>query len=176
MTQQEDKSVLALQMALQMETEGKEFYHMSGELSSNPLARQLFQQLAEQEDVHYARVLEIYNALTGKLGWPERETVPLNDKSIRHVFREAIESLGEDTSAAFGEMEAMKTAMQMEDRSYSFYRSRGEEAASPAEKSFYQALTAEERDHYLTLVDSYEYLSDPQGWFTRTEHWGLDGG
>jgi len=29
--------------------------------------------------------------------------------------------------------------------------------------------------HHLSLLDSYEYLSDPAGWFTKSEHWSLDG-
>ena len=74
------------------------------------------------------------------------------------------------------ELEALKMAMTMEDKSYSFYRSRNEEAASPAEKAFYQALSAEERVHYLALLDAYDYLLNPQGWFTKKERWGLDGG
>jgi rubrerythrin len=63
----------------------------------------------------------------------------------------------------------------MEDKSYTFYKSRFEEADSPHEKSFYKALTAEERVHYLALLDSYEYLLNPQGWFSKKERWGLDG-
>ena len=84
--------------------------------------------------------------------------------------------MGEGTEASSSELEALKTAMSMEDKSYSFYRSRLLITASAAEKSFYRALTAEEREHYLTLLDSYEYLTDPQGWFTAKEHWGLDAG
>jgi len=165
----------ALKTALQMEIDGKEFYQKSGEKSYSPLARTLFQHLAEQEDVHYRKVKEIYEAVTRKQGWPEGETVLKQEKSLRNVFREAIEGLGENAKAASGELEAIETAMKMEDKSYSFYWSRDKEATSPAEKAFYQALTAEERIHYLTLLDSHEYLSDPQGWFTKSEHWGLDG-
>ena len=61
-------------------------------------------------------------------------------------------SMDREVKVSSGEIEALKTAMNMEDKSYSFYKSRAEEAASSAEKSFYQALTAEERGHYLTLL------------------------
>lgn len=172
---QAEKTIQALETALQMEIEGKEFYHKAGQASHNPLAKKLFLRLAEEEDVHIEKANEIYGAIKSKAGWPERETTFKHEKSLRSVFREAIEGMDREVKTSSSEIEALKVAMNMEDRSYSFYRSRDEEAASSAEKSFYQALTAEEREHYLTLLDSYEYLTDPQSWFTKKEHWSLDG-
>ena len=46
MTQHDQKSAEALQTALQMELEGKQFYSQSAESSSSQLARDLFQHLA----------------------------------------------------------------------------------------------------------------------------------
>jgi rubrerythrin len=175
MKRQAEKTIQALETALQMEIEGKEFYHKTGQASHNPLAKKLFLRLAEEEDVHIEKVNEIYEIIKSKAGWPERETTFKHEKSLRSVFREAIEGMDREVKTSSSEIEAIKVAMNMEDRSYSFYRSRDEEAVSSAEKSFYQALTAEEREHYLTLLDSYEYLTDPQSWFTKKEHWSLDG-
>jgi len=175
MTHHNEKGAEALQTALQMEIEGKQFYSQSAESSSTQLARELFQHLAAQEDVHYQTIQEVYDAVTNKNEWPQRETVFKHPRSLKAVFTEATEMMDVEADPASAEMEAIKTAMSMEDKSYSFYRNRQEEATSAAEKQFYQALTAEERTHYLTLVASYEYLSNPQGWFTMKEHWSLDG-
>ncbi len=175
MTHHDEKRAQALQTALQMETEGKQFYSQSAERSSSQLARDLFQNLAAQEDVHYRTVQEVYDALKNRNEWPQKETVFKHPKSLKAVFTEATEMMDVEANPASTEMDAIKTAMSMEDKSYSFYKSRHEEATSPAEKQFYQALTGEERTHYLTLVASYEYLSNPQGWFTMKEHWSLDG-
>lgn len=172
---QDEKTIQALETALQMEIEGKEFYYKAGQASHNPLAKKLFLRLAEEEDVHIEKINAIYGAIKSKASWPEKETTFKHEKSLRSVFREAIEDMDRESKTSSSEVEAIKVAMNMEDKSYSFYRSRDEEAASPSEKSFYQALTAEEREHYLTLLDSYEYLTDPQSWFTKKEHWGLDG-
>jgi len=169
MAKQEGTRAEALRTALQMELEGKEFYQRSAERSYTVLARDLFSHLAEQEDVHYRKVKEVYEAVAQKHEWPSQETAFRQEKSLRSVFREAIESMGEDVTPLSAELEAMQAAMKLEGWTYSFYRSRDQEATSPAEKAFYQALTAEERVHYLTLMDSYEYLSDPQGWFSKSE-------
>ena len=175
MTHHDQKCAEALHTALEMEIEGKQFYSQSAEASSSQLARDLFQHLAAQEDVHYQTVHEVYEAVKSGNEWPQKETMFKHPKSLKDVFNEATEMMDVEANPAASELDAIKTGMSMEDKSYSFYKSRYEEATSPAEKQFYQALTAEERKHYLTLVASYEYLSNPQGWFTMKEHWSLDG-
>jgi len=37
-------------------------------------------------------------------------------------------------------------------------------------------VAAEEKEHYLILLDYYEFLKDPSGWFVGKEHPSLDGG
>ncbi len=170
-----ETEILALEKALQMEIQGQEFYHKAGQKSDNPLAKDLFKHLVEEENVHIRKINEIYQGIKSRVGWPDEETIFKHERSLRSVFKEAIENLGMEVKVSSSEIEALKTAMDMEDESYSYYKSRAEEAASSAEKSFYKALTGEERGHYLTLLDSYEYLTDPQGWLTKDEHWGLDG-
>lgn len=176
MKEQSEKTAQALETALQMEKEGQEFYHKAEQRSTNPLTKNLFQHLAEQETVHMQIINEIYQKISSKAGWPETETTFKHDKSLRSVFQEAIEGMDKEIKVSSGEIEALQTAMNMEDKSYSYYNSRADEAVSAVEKSFYQALTAEERGHYLALLNSYEYLTDPQAWFIKEEHWSLDGG
>ena len=64
----------------------------------------------------------------------------------------------------------------LQERWDDFYRSQGEKAQYDVEKKFYETLAAEERGHYLALVDYREYLVDPAGWFRKAEHHSLDGG
>jgi hypothetical protein len=60
-------------------------------------------------------------------------------------------------------------------QAYDMYRTRSGESTSPAEKKFYNILAGEERIHHLALLDAYEYLTDPAGWFTVKEKWTLEG-
>lgn len=176
MKEQSEKTAQALETALQMEKEGQEFYHKAEQKSTNLLTKNLFKHLAEQETVHMQKINEIYSTISSKAEWPEKETTFKHEKSLKNVFQEAIESMDKEIKASADEIEALQTAMKMEDRSYSYYNSRADEASTAAEKSFYRALTAEERGHYLAILNSYEYLTDPQAWFTKEEHWSLDGG
>ncbi len=66
--------------------------------------------------------------------------------------------------------------MDMENKTYDFYKSQGKNATYDAERDFYEALAAQERGHHMVLLDYYEYLKDPAGWFVKKEHPSLDGG
>jgi len=91
--QNPNRMVEALEFALRFEKEGKEFFEKAASITSNSLGREVFQTLAEEEDV----------------------------------------------------------------------------------QRFHLTLATEERDHFLLILDSYDYLSDPAGWFAQKERGLLDG-
>ena len=62
-------------------------------------------------------------------------------------------------------LEALKIAI---------YKDQARSATYDAEKDFYELLAAEEQEHHLVLLDYYEYISDPAGWFVMKEHPSLD--
>ena len=160
MTNHTEEATQALETALRMEAEGKKHYLDSAAKGGTPVLRKFFQRLAADEDQHAKTAKEIYDAIKANKGWPNKETVFKHATSLKSVLDEAFEDMdAEPVKPAPDEIEAFKTAMVLEDKSYTFYK----------------ALTAEERVHYLALLDSYEYLSNPQGWFSKKERWSLDG-
>jgi len=175
MENEQARTIEVLQLAVQMEVDGKEFYQKASQKSSSKLAKELFQQLADEEDVHRKKFEEIYEALKRGQNWPDVGPPSERGKRLKSLFVEATKALGSKFKVAESDLEAIKVAMDMEIKSYDLYHSRSEESTLPVEKRFYEALAGEERGHHLALLDSYEYLSDPAGWFTKKEHWSLDG-
>ncbi len=165
-----------LELALKMETEGREFYLKAGQKSRNELGQKLFRSLADAELEHIEKIKKIHGAISNKAGWPEVKITFDKSKLPHTVFTEAIDNLGKLVKVTTDELEALKTGMEMENKSLLFYLDRSGRAASSGEKQFYQALVVEERGHYMLLLDSYEYLLDPQAYFVRTERHGLDAG
>jgi len=165
-----------LQSAIQMEVDGKEFYQRASQKSSNKLGKELFQRLADEEDDHQKKFQQIYEALKEGQDWPDVKPPSEKGKKLKSIFAEVTKELGSEIKVAESELEAIKTAMDMENKTHDFYYSRSEQSTFPVEKRFYQTLAAEEQGHYLALLDSYEYLTDPVGWFTVTERWTLEGG
>jgi rubrerythrin len=168
------KMVDILQTAIRMEVAGKEFYQQASRKSGNKLAKELFQRLANEEAEHQKKFEEIYEALKRGQDWPDVELPSEKAKKLKSIFAQATKELGNRFKVAESELEAIKTAVDMEIKTYDLYRSRSEQSTLPREKRFYEALSAEERGHHLALLDSYDYLTDPAGWFVMKEH-RLDG-
>ena len=176
MTTEQDKTLEALQSAIKIEIDGKEYYHKVSRSSDNQLGRELFQSLAAEEDIHRQKFEEIYNAISSRRAWPKTDFLPDGCKNLRTIFAKAIEEMGVNIKAPATELDAIQTAMGMENKTYDFYKSQVKNAAYDVERDFYEALAAQEKEHHLVLLDYYEYLKDPAGWFVTKEHPSLDGG
>jgi rubrerythrin len=176
MTTEQDRILEALQIAVQMEIDGKEFYRKASQESSNELGKKLLETLAAEEDIHRQKFEEIYRDIRDKNDWKEVDFQPDEGRTLRTIFARATEEMNTSLKAQATEIEAIKTAMDMENKSYDFYRNQSQTTNRDKVKGFYDKVAAEERGHYLVLSDYYEYLSDPAGWFVKTEHPSLDGG
>ena len=176
MVTEQNKTLEALQIAIQMEIDGKEYYLKASQVSSNELGKKLLQALAAEEDTHRQKFEEIYDTIRNKKAWPVTDFQPDGGQRLRTIFVRATEGMSSDIKSLATEIDAIQTAMDMENKTYDFYKSQGENAAYAAERNFYQSLAGEEREHRLILLDYYQYLKDPAGWFVKKEHPSLDGG
>ena len=176
MINEQDKTLKALQTAIQMEIDGKKYYLKASQESSNELGKKLLQSLAAEEDIHRKKFEEIYEAIRSKKAWPTTGFQPDGGRGLRTIFAGVTEEMSTSVRAPTTELDAVQTAMAMENKTYDFYESQGKNAAYGVERDFYESLAAQEREHYLILLDYYEYLKDPAAWFVEKEHPSLDGG
>jgi rubrerythrin len=176
MTNEQDKTIQGLRTAIQMEIDGKEFYLKASKESKNKLGKKLLESLSREEDNHRRKFEEIYNAIKNKRGWPKVDFQPDGGQKLRTIFARATEEVSSTDKSPSTELEAVQTAMDMENASRDFYTNQAKIATYDTEKEFYENLVSEEKEHYLILLDYYEFLKDPAGWFTVKEHPSLDGG
>jgi len=176
METEQNKTLEALQIAIQMEIDGNEYYLKASRESSNELGKKLLASLAAEEDTHRQKFEWIYDAIRNTREWPATDFQPDGGKRLRTIFARATEEVGSNIKALSTELNAVQTAIDLENKTYDFYKSQGENATYDTERDFYETLAAEEREHHLILLDYYEYLKDPAGWFVRIEHPSLDGG
>ncbi len=176
MTDENIKGIEAIRTAIQMEIDGKEHYLKASRESSNELGKKLLQSLAEEEDHHRRKFEQIYKTIQIKNSWPAVDFQPDGGQKLRTIFARAIEKLESGAKPLDSELDAVQLAMAMENKSMDFYSNRSEKAADNDEKEFYKLLSFEEREHHLILLDYFDYLKDPAGWFVRKEHPSLDGG
>ena len=176
MVSERNKTLEAVQIAIQMEVDGKEYYLKASQVSSSELGKKLLQSLAAEEDIHRQEFEDIYDAVRSKKAWPTTDFQPDGGKRLRTIFAKATGEISSATKAPATELDVVQTAMDMENKASDFYKSQGEKATYDAERDFYKALASEEREHHLVLLDYYEYLKDPAAWFVSKEHPSLDGG
>jgi len=175
MVDEQNKTLQAIQMAVQMEIDGKEYYLKASQESNNEAGKKLLQSLAEEEDIHLQKFVQIYDAMRDKKSWPIIVFLPDESQRLRTIFAQATEAIGSIVEVLNSELAAVEKAMEMESKTYDFYVDQGKQAGYNAEKEFYQSLAVQEKEHQLVLLDYYEYLKDPAGWFVKTERTSLDG-
>ncbi|MFH1651973.1 MAG: ferritin family protein [Chloroflexota bacterium] len=176
MAGEQEKTVAALKYAIQMEIDGKEYYLKASEQSRNPMGQKLLKNLAAEEDIHRQRFQEIYAALQAKKAWPAVTYKGDAGKALRTIFAQESARLKNAAKGSKTELEAVQGAISMEVKSYNYYQKHGKEAAFPAEKEYFNALAAQERQHQMLLLDYYEFLKDPAAYFVTKEHPNLDAG
>ncbi len=176
MVDEQVKILEGLQTAIQMETDGKAFYLKASRESGNEIGRKLLESLAAEEDIHRQKFEEIYQVVRSKKDWPEIDDSPGKGEKPETIFARATEALDTGKRALNTELEAVQTAMTMENRSFDFYKAQSGRAQYDTQRVFYDALAAQERGHHQVLQDYYEYLVDPVSWFVGKEHPSLDGG
>jgi len=175
MNKEQEKTAQALTISIQMEIDGKAFYLKAAKASSNEAGRNLLLTLAAEEELHRRRFEAIYQEISQKNEWPAGEFGPDSSKRLRDTLDRSIQAMGRAIKASPDELADVQTAMAMENKTYDFYTTHAADAAFDAEREFYESLAAQEREHYLLLLDYAEYLKDPAGWFTAHEHPSLDG-
>jgi rubrerythrin len=176
MATEQEKTLAGLKTSIQMEIDGKEFYLKASEGSNNALGKKLLKQLAAEEDIHRQVFTKIFDNIKGKKDWPSTDFQPDGGRGLRTIFAKALEGKVIDIKAIPTELDAVQTAMTMENKTYDFYTGRSKTATFKAESEFYEAVASQEKEHHRVLLDYSEFLKNPSAWFVQKEHHSLDGG
>ena len=176
MANEQEATLKALETALQMEIDGKEFYLKASKASKNQLGKDLLKNLAAEEDIHRQTFQDIYNTIKNKKGWPDKKYRGDGGQSLRTVFAIALKDMDKNVTSIEAELDAIRTGMDLENKTLDFYNGRSRQTSYTAEKQLYEAIAIQEGEHYRVLMDYYNFLQDPAQWFVNKEHTSVDGG
>lgn len=161
--------------ALEMEFKGREFYAAQLDRCENKLAREVFDRLYRDELVHVTEIQKIVKkAKAGETIDPSHFDGP-DEEKLAHFFRSLAVQTGKQSPADAEDVKAVEVGIEFEQKAVSFYQNHLEQTSDPIERRFLQAMVAEERDHFTTLVDMRLYLTDPDAWFLEQQGSALDG-
>lgn len=172
MTTTDQRMLEALKRALKFEDDGVAYYEKAMEETSDPLALDILKTLRDEEVKHKGRIKRIYDGVSSGGSWVNEDPgAPMP------TFENVFERMGgKPASGTFQtEKAAMEHALEIESSGRGMYQNLASDAASDAERQFYERLADEENDHLQIIQDSLEYFEDPQGWFQKHERGTLDG-
>jgi len=149
--------------ALAFERKGASVYEDLSRRSEQPLAKELFGMLAEDERKHE----RYFQRLAEGQGLPT-ETVQASS-GLEARVKEAFGRLGTSAHRAVRKTEGLQAALELERDSYNFYRENAPKALDEKSSAFYKSLMEQELEHFEALDNILHYLSATGDWLMEDE-------
>ncbi|NIQ90466.1 MAG: ferritin family protein [Deltaproteobacteria bacterium] len=175
MSSKTEERIKALEVALNNESRERDFYLKHAERTKNSFGKMMFQSIANDENEHYQRILELHKKLQEEGKWPETIPIKVKGTDMKSILKKVVESVDTSAQADTDDMEAVQIAIDFETRGEKFYRDLRDSVDNPIEKEFYGVLASMEREHRLSLEDTLDYFKDPEEWYRMKEGRHLDG-
>jgi len=155
-------ALLALDLAIQTEKDGREFYRRAAENTTDPGGKVLFTSLADDELEHLELLESQRNALAEEGHWltgleAERRERPARVEGVP-VFSRA--ALAENVNAYTSDLSALRMAFLIEKDAVAFYTKAAANTEDPGTKEMYQRLVEMEKEHQRILEEEYEALAN----------------
>jgi len=155
----------ALEMAMQLERDGQDFYKKAAARTKSERGRAMFLSLADDEVLHL-RILERQcNSLTENQCFVRLAEVgavsadwdaPIFPKDAG-LFEKAVRGDASD-------IDALLYAIQAENKSFELYRKLAKETDDPTGQAMFRWLASVERGHFNQLMLNYESLLSSGSW------------
>lgn len=165
----------ALEVALNNEMREREFYLKNAKRSKNPLGKAMFQQIGDDELEHYERLKQLHQKWTQQQKWPGTVPLKVKDTIVKDILVDFLNKVDKTAKADADDLQAVRTAIDFEAKGAKYYAQLRDDVSDPKEKQFFDLLSRIENEHYLSLKDTEEYLTDPTSWYRKMEHHTLDG-
>ena len=170
-----EERLSALEVALNNEVREREFYLKHAAKTKNPLGKIMFERIGDEELEHYERLKQLHERWEQGKEWPETVPLVVEGTAVRSILADILKNAEEMLPENINDLKAVRTAIAFEAKGAAFYAELGKGVSDAKEKAFFNLRAQIENEHYLTLKDTEEYLTDPVSWYRRREHHSLDG-
>ncbi|WP_027340704.1 ferritin family protein [Halonatronum saccharophilum] len=154
----------SLDLAIKMEKESYHYYNNHIDGAENPLSKKVLESLASQELTHIDKVKKI----AGDKPIEDNDCNPQKiENKVKEVFEEFSDKEREDWKES--NTNIYKHAMELEQDTYEIYERLAKQAKNEKERDFFHALMQEEKWHYQSLENVYNYFESPGDWLAENE-------
>lgn len=152
--------------AIQMETEGQEYYMELASQTNQTGLKNILKMLAEDEIKHQMAIekVRISSCIMA-------DTSVLDD--AKNVFRQMKDFDG-DFSLSGDEEHLYRQAMELEEKSRSFYMDKADQVTTSQQKALFKKIAAEEEKHYHLLSNLVDFVGAPKNWLADAEFERID--
>ena len=171
----EKERLNALEVALNNEMREREFYLKNAKRTKNSLGRAMFQQIGDDELEHYERLKQLHQKWTQQEKWPGTVPLKVKDTIVKDILVDFLKEVDKTAKGDADDLEAVRTAIDFEAKGAKYYAQLRDDVSDSKEKQFFDLLSRIENEHYLSLKNTEEYLTDPVSWYRKMEHHTLDG-
>jgi rubrerythrin len=165
----------ALEVALNNEMREREFYLKNAERTNNPAGKTMFQQIAAEEQEHYERLKQLAEIWGKQQKWPETIPLKVKETTVSSILKDMVKKVSSLPKGDEDDLKALETAINFEAKGFEFYTKLRDDCIDSVEKAFFNLLANIEHEHYISLKDTQELLTDPASWYQIKERTGLDG-
>ena len=151
-----DPTLTALQMAIQTEIDGFNFYQRFAESTKDDAAKIMFGRLAQDEVMHLELLRNTKAMLEESGEWAEYKGVPLDSVAGAPIFsRERVE---QNVVAYTSDLSALRMAYLIEKDAMDFYTHAASATTDPNGKRMFLDLARMEQGHLNLLEGEYSFL------------------
>ncbi len=153
-----DATLAALQMAIQTEIDGHNFYQGFAERTEDPNARAMFERLARDEVMHLELLRNTKAMLEESGEWAAYKGVSLGSVEGAPIFsRERVE---QNVVSYTSDLSALRVAYLIEKDAVDFYTRAAQQTGDPNGKRIFLDLVQMEQGHLGLLEGEYSFLKD----------------
>jgi rubrerythrin len=151
-----DSTLTALQMAIQTEIDGFNFYQKFAERTEDAAAKTMFERLAQDEIMHLELLRNTKAMLEDSGEWAEYKGVPLDPVAGSPIFsRERVE---QNVVAYTSDLSALRVAYLIEKDAVDFYTHAASGTTDPNGRRMFLDLAKMEQGHLNLLEGEYDFL------------------
>ena len=155
-------------IAIQMETDGVKFYSELANKTLHPMGRAMFRSFVEDEKSHIKRLRALLSG-HGEKDQTKEKSQANPRKRLITIFRQTGEKLKGKVNASTNDIEAVKLAMELEEKGMEFYEKAARETNDTVDRETYRFLANEEKVHFSILKNTLEFLEKTELWEAENE-------
>ena len=145
-----------IKTAMEAELTGHAFYKNAAKNTDDPMGKETFSRMAEEELSHFNYLRHQYKSVLEKGAFDFGEKLKPQHKHAEHpIFSDAIKNRIKESHF---EVSALTIGMKLEMDAMSFYRSCADKAQEEEVKQFYNELADWEQDHYRAFKQQLDLL------------------